>query len=69
MAGEEPNGDIRISLDMRQANRAILTEKHPMPTLEETFQEVSEAKVFSKFQQLIWQIPRDCPSVYNLLVC
>ena len=82
-----------------------------MLTLEETSQEMSEAKVFSKhelnrtlkielhpdsrdvttfaapnglyqykwlffgvsmatekFQQLIWQILRDCPSVYSLLV-
>ena len=95
---------------MRQANRAILREKHPVPTVEETLQEISEAKVFSKldlnmafhqielhpdsrdvttfaapdglyrynrlffgvnmatekFQQLIWQIRKDCPGAYNL---
>ena len=45
---EKPNGDVRICLDMRQANRAILREKHPMPTIEETLQEMSGAKVFSK---------------------
>ena len=45
---EKPNGDIRICLDMRQAKHAILREKHPVPTVEETFQEISEAKVFSK---------------------
>ena len=48
VAVEKPNGDIRICLDMRQANRAILREKHPVPTVEETLQEISEAKVFSK---------------------
>ena len=107
---EKPNGDIRIYLDMRQANRAILREKHPVPTVEETLQEISEAKVFSKldlnmafhqielhpysrdittfaapdglyrykqlffgvnmatekFQQLIWQILKDCPGAHNL---
>ena len=107
---EKPNGDIRICLDMRQANRAILREKHPVPTVEETLQEISEAKVFSKldlnmafhqielhpdsrditifaapdglyrykrlflgvnmatekFQQLIWQILKDCPGAHNL---
>jgi len=31
VAVEKPNGDIRICLDMRQANRAILREKHPVP--------------------------------------
>ena len=45
---EKPNGDIRICLDMRQANLAIVREKHPVPTVEETLQEVSNAKVFSK---------------------
>ena len=110
VAVEKPNGDIRICLDMRQANHAILREKHPVPTVEETLQEISEAKVFSKldlnmafhqielhpdsrdittfaapdglyrykrlffgvnmatekFQQLIWQILKDCPGAYNL---
>ena len=42
VAVEKPNGGIRICLDMRQANRAILKEKHPVPTLEETSQEISE---------------------------
>ena len=45
---QKSNGDVRICLDMRKANRAILREKHPVPTIEETFQEMSGAKVFSK---------------------
>ena len=40
--------DIRIGLDMRQANQVIVREKYPVPTVEETLQEVSYAKVFSK---------------------
>ena len=107
---EKPNGDIRICLDMRQANQAIVKEKHPVPTVEETLQEVSYAKVFSKldlnmafhqielhpdsrdittftapnglyrykcllfginmatekFQQIVWQVIKDCPGAYNL---
>ena len=107
---EKPNGDIRICLDTRQANQAIVWEKHPVPTVEETLQEVSHAKVFSKldlnmafhqielhpdscdittfaapdglykykrllfgvnmatekFQQIIWQVIKGCPGVYNL---
>ena len=97
VAVEKPNGDIRICLDMRQANRATLREKHPVPTVEETLQEISKAKAFikldlnmafhqiephpdsrhvttfaapdmatEKFQQLIWQILKDCPGAYNL---
>lgn len=45
---ENPNGDIRIFLDMRQTNRAILREKHPVPTVDETLREISDAKVFTK---------------------
>ena len=33
---------------MRQANQAIVRKKHPVPTVEETLQEVSNDKVFSK---------------------
>ena len=47
VAIEKSNGDVRICLDMRQANRAIQREKHPMPTIEEIFQEMSGAKVVS----------------------
>ncbi|KAK3715644.1 hypothetical protein QZH41_020722 [Actinostola sp. cb2023] len=107
---EKSDGDVRICLDMRQANRAIVREKHPVPTVEETLQEVSGAKVFSKldlnmafhqielhpdsrdittfagpnglyrykrllfgvnmatekFQQIIWQIIKDCPGAHNM---
>ena len=45
---EKPNSEIRLCLDMKQANHAIIREKHPVPTVEETLQEVSNAKVFSK---------------------
>ena len=49
---------MRICLDMRQANRAILREKHPVPTTEETLQEMSGGKVFSKldFNMAFYQV-------------
>ena len=45
---EKPNGGIRICLDMRRANQANVWEKHPVPTVEETLQEVSYAKLYSE---------------------
>jgi hypothetical protein len=45
---EKPGGGIRMCLDMRRANEAIVRERHPIPTLEETIQEMSGGKVFSK---------------------
>ena len=46
---EKPNGDIRIilCLDMRQANQAVIRERHPIPTVQETLQEISGAKLFA----------------------
>ncbi|XP_064651664.1 uncharacterized protein K02A2.6-like [Lineus longissimus] len=45
---EKPSGDIRLCLDMRRANEAIKREKHPVPTVDETLQEISGARVFCK---------------------
>ena len=35
-----PNGDIRVCVDMLQANSAIVRERHPIPTFKETLQEL-----------------------------
>ena len=48
VAVEKPNVDVRICIDMRQPNQAIICERHPVPTVEETIQEMSGGKVFSK---------------------
>ena len=45
---EKPNGDVRLCLDMREANRAIIRERQPIPSVEETVQEMGEMKVFTK---------------------
>ena len=44
----KPNGDIRLCLDMRQANSAVKRVRHPIPTVDEVLQEMNESKVFSK---------------------
>ena len=48
VAVEKPNGEIRICLDMRTANTAILRQRHPIPTVEETLKEMSGGRYFSK---------------------
>ena len=48
VAVPKPNGGIRVCVDMRQANSAIVRERHPIPTLEETLQELHGAIIFSK---------------------
>lgn len=42
------DGDVRICVDMRRANRAIIREKHPLPTMEQLIPKFRNAKVFSK---------------------
>lgn len=42
------NGDIRLCVDMRRANTAILRENHPLPTMDCLLPKMGNAKVFSK---------------------
>ena len=43
----KPSGDIRICLDMRQANTAVKRERFPIPTIEEVLQDLNGAAYFS----------------------
>ena len=36
VAGPKSNGDVHVCVDMRRANEAVIRERHPIPTLEET---------------------------------
>ena len=42
------NGDVRICVDMRMANKAIRRERHPTPTIDDLIQTLNGATVFSK---------------------
>ncbi|XP_065064039.1 uncharacterized protein K02A2.6-like [Rhopilema esculentum] len=44
----KPNGTIRLCLDMRRANEAIVRERHQIPKVEEILPELHNAKYFSK---------------------
>ena len=54
---EKPNGDLRICLDHKDLNRNILREHYPLPKKEEIFEEMCDAKWFSKLDasQAFWQ--------------
>ena len=41
VAVPKSNGDIRVCVDMCRVNEAILRECHPIPTLEETLQDLN----------------------------
>ena len=42
------NGEIRLCVDMRRANAAIVRERHTIPTIEEVLQDLSSCQFFSK---------------------
>lgn len=42
------NGDVRLCVDMRRANTAIMRENHPLPTMDRILPRIRNAKVFSK---------------------
>ena len=42
------NGEIRLCVDMRQANQAIMQRQHPIPTVDEVSHTTNGSKVFSK---------------------
>lgn len=42
------NNDIRLCIDMRRANEAIVRHQHPVPTVDEMLHEMNGAQYFSK---------------------
>lgn len=44
----KPSGDIRLCVDMRRANTAVLRERHPIPTIDEVLQAMNGSTIFTK---------------------
>ncbi|CAH2107517.1 unnamed protein product [Euphydryas editha] len=42
------NGEVRVCVDMRRANSAILRENHPLPCMENLLPKIKKAQYFSK---------------------
>lgn len=42
------NSGVRVCIDMREANKAISREKHPMPTVDDLMVDLNSSTVFSK---------------------
>ena len=42
------DGDIRLCIDMRRANEAIIRGRYPIPTVDEVLQDMNGSKMFSK---------------------
>ena len=42
------DGEVRVYVNMRQANGAIARERHPIPTVEELLHDLNGSTIFSK---------------------
>ena len=42
------DNDIRLCIDMRRANSAIIRERHPIPTVDEVLYDLNQSTIFSK---------------------
>ena len=47
------DNDIHLCVDVRQANKTVLQERQPIPTVEEVLQDMNQSQVFSKLN-VIW---------------
>ena len=54
----KPDSDVRICVDMRRANQAIIRERQPIPTVEEVLQDLNGSTVFSPVD-LTWGFASD----------
>ncbi|PIK43243.1 hypothetical protein BSL78_19881 [Apostichopus japonicus] len=44
----KPSGDIRLCVDKRLANQAVIRERYPIPTIEEIIHNMNDSSLFSK---------------------
>ncbi|XP_074000082.1 uncharacterized protein [Rhodnius prolixus] len=43
----KPNGEIRLCVDFRRVNEAILVEKHPIPTIDDFLPQLTGSKIYT----------------------
>ena len=57
----KPDGSIRITLDARNINKAIISSNLPIPRQEDIMTKLAGSKIFSKldFRNAFWQLPLD----------
>ena len=62
----KPNGDIKVTLDARNVNKAVQSTNLPIPWQEDIKSKLSGTRISSKlnFKSVFWQIELDPESSY-----
>ena len=47
--GKKRNGSIRICVDMRQVNRAVITDSYPIPHMDDVLSRLHQSSIYSVF--------------------
>ena len=52
------NGELRLCVDLREANKAVIRERSPIPRIQDLLHQLSGAKMFStlNLRKVYWQI-------------
>lgn len=52
------NGELRVCVDLREANKAVVRERYPIPRIQDLLRQLSGAKMFSTLdlRKAYWQV-------------